>query len=170
MAEPLVPLGKIVATHGLDGWMKFHPYNVGGDTLASGLQVYLERADGQAPYEIESSKPHKNQLLIKLRGIDHIDAAKPLIGATLEVDAASLAALEPGQYYQYQVVGFDVVDKNGNAIGKLVATLKTAGGDLYVVQGAEKEHLIPAVKEIVAKVDFDEKKIIIDPPDGLLDL
>ena len=170
MAEPLVPLGEIVATHGLDGWVKFHPFNADGDTLAAGVQVYLEKADGQALYEIESSKPHKNQLLIKLRGIDHIDAAKPLIGAILRVDNSALAALEPGQYYQYQVVGFDVVDKYGNAIGKLVATLKTAGGDLYVVQGAEKEHLIPAVKEIVDKVDFDEKKIIIDPPDGLLDL
>jgi 16S rRNA processing protein RimM len=170
MAEQLVPLGEIVATHGLDGWVKFHPFNVDGDTLASGLQVFLEKAGGQAPYEIESSKPHKNQLLIKLRGIDHIDAAKPLIGATLRVDDSALAALEPGQYYQYQVVGFDVVDKNGNAIGKLVATLKTAGGDLYVVQGAEKEYLIPAVKEIVEKVDFDAKIIIIDPPDGLLDL
>jgi len=170
MAEQLVPLGEIVATHGLDGWLKFHPFNVDGDTLESGLQVCLEKSGGQALYEIESSKPHKNQLLVKLRGIDHIDAAKPLIGATLQVDNSALAALEPGQYYQYQVVGFDVVDKNGNAIGKLVATLKTAGGDLYVVQGAEKEHLIPAVKEIVDKVDFDEKKIIIDPPDGLLDL
>ena len=48
--------------------------------------------------------------------------------------------------------------------------LQGDGGDLYVVQGAEKEHLIPAVKEIVAKVDFDEKKVIIDPPAGLLDL
>jgi 16S rRNA processing protein RimM len=170
MAEQLVPLGEIVATHGLDGWVKFHPFNVDGDTLGAGLQVFLAKADRQALYEIESSKPHKNQLLIKLRGIDHIDAAKLLIGATLRVDDSVLAALEPGQYYQYQVVGFDVVDKDGNAIGKLVATLKTAGGDLYVVQGAEKEHLIPAVKEIVEKVDFDAKIIIIDPPDGLLDL
>ncbi len=170
MAEQLVPLGEIVATHGLDGWVKFHPFNVDGDTLGAGLQVYLEKAKGQALYEVESSKPHKNQLLIKLRGIDHIEAAKPLIGATLQVDTSALAALEPGQYYQYQVVGFDVVDTNGKAIGKLIATLKSAGGDLYVVQGAEKEHLIPAVKEIVEKVDFDEKKVIVNPPDGLLDL
>lgn len=170
MAEQLVPLGEIVATHGLDGWVKVHPFNLDSDTLRSGLQVCLDRSDGQALYEIESSKPHKKQLLIKLRGIDHIDAAKPLIGATLGVDNSALAALEPGQYYQYQVAGFDVVDCNGNQIGTLVATLKTAGGDIYVVQGVDKEHLIPAVKEIVEKVDFDEKKIIINPPDGLLDL
>jgi 16S rRNA processing protein RimM len=170
MAEPLVALGEIVATHGLDGWLKFHSFNRNSDTLGPGLQVYLEKSGGQSLHEIASSKPHKKQWLIKLRGIDHIDAAKPLIGATLQVDSAALSALEPGQYFQYQVVGFEVVDRSGKAIGKLTAMLATAGGDLYVVQGAEKEHLIPAVKEIVDKVDFDEKKIIVNPPDGLLDL
>ncbi|MSP39711.1 MAG: 16S rRNA processing protein RimM [Deltaproteobacteria bacterium] len=170
MAEQRVALGEIVATHGLDGWLKFNPYNLDGDTLAPGLQIYLETSTGQAIHEIESSKPHKNQLLVKLRGIDHIDATKPVIGAILEVDSAALPELEPGQYYHYEVIGFDVVDRDGHRIGKLTATITTAAGDLYVVQGADKEHLIPAVKEMVDRVDFEGQKIIVDLPDGLLDL
>jgi 16S rRNA processing protein RimM len=55
-------------------------------------------------------------------------------------------------------------------IGTISSTLSTAGGELYVVQGADREHLIPAVKELIDKVDFAAGKVIIDPPDGLLDL
>ena len=170
MAEPLVPLGEIVATHGLDGWLRLNPLNPQSETLGPGVQVYLENAGTPSPYEIESSQPHKKQFLVKLRNVDHIDVARALIGATLLVEDSALAALKTGQFYQYQVIGFQVVDTEGRAIGKLVSTLSTAGGELYVVQGPTREHLIPAVKEIVEKVDFDAKKMVINPPDGLLDL
>jgi 16S rRNA processing protein RimM len=140
MDEPLVPLGEIVATHGLDGWLRLNPLNPRSAALAPGREVFLEKAAVRASHRIESSKPHKKQFLVKLRAIDHIDSAQPLIGATLLIDESALAALD------------------------------TAGGELFVVQGPEKEHLIPAVKEIVEKVDFDAKKMVINPPDGLLDL
>ena len=170
MAEPFVPLGEIVATHGLDGWLRLNPLNPQSETLGPGLQVNLAKAGARSQYEIESSQPHKKQFLIKLRNVDHIDDARALIGATLLVEESALAALNTGQFYQYQVIGFQVVDTDGRAIGKLVSTLSTAGGELYVVQGPAKEHLIPAVKEIIEKVDFDAKKMVINPPDGLLDL
>jgi 16S rRNA processing protein RimM len=63
-----------------------------------------------------------------------------------------------------------VVDVNGAAVGTITGTLSTAGGELYVVRGADKEHLIPAVREIIEKVDFDDRKVIVNPPQGLLDL
>ena len=170
MAEQLVPLGAIVATHGLDGWLRLNPLNPQSETLSPGLEVCLEKSGERSLHAIESSQPHKKQFLVKLRGVNHIDSARQHIGATLLVDDAALAALEPGQYYQYQVIGFEVVDVNGRVIGTVVSTLSTAGGELYVVQGSTKEHLIPAVKEIVEKVDFAEKKMVINPPDGLLDL
>ena len=170
MAEPLVPLGEFVATHGLDGWLRLNPFNPNSDTLSPGLAVCLEKLGGRSIHEIESSKPHKKQFLIKLRGVDHIDGAQRHIGATLLVDETALAALAAGQYYQYQVIGFQVVDVDGRVIGTVVSTLSTAGGGLYVVRGPTKEHLIPAVKEIVEKVDFAAMKLVINPPDGLLDL
>ena len=170
MAGPLVPLGELVATHGLDGWLRLHPLNPNSETLAPDLAVYLEKRGIRSSHEIESSKPHKKQFLIKLRGIDHIDGAGSYVGATLLVDEANLPALAPGQFYQYEVIGFQVVSVDGRAIGTLVSTLSTAGGELYVVQGPTKEHLIPAVKDIIEKVDFAAMKMVINPPDGLLDL
>ena len=170
MAGHLVPLGEIVATHGLDGWLKLNPFNPNSETLVPGMEVCLEQAGGRTPYELQAIKPHKKQFLIKLRDVNHIDAAQPCVGSVLLVDEAALGALEPGHYYQYQVIGFVVVDRHGVTVGTVTALMSTPGGELYVVQGKEKEYLIPAVREIVERVDFTERKIIIDPPDGLLDL
>jgi 16S rRNA processing protein RimM len=170
MAEPLVPLGEIVTTHGLDGWLKLKPFNPGTTALSSGVKVVLEAAGRSASFEIEGSKPNKKQFLIKLCGVDGIDEAKRWVGAKLFVSEEALDALEPGQYYHYQVVGFEVVHLNGESVGKITSIMSTPGGEIYVVRGAAKEHLIPAVKEIIEEVDFTAGKMVINPPPGLLDL
>lgn len=170
MAEPLVPLGEIVTTHGLDGWLKLKPFNPDTTALSSGVKVVLEAAGRPASFEIEGSKPHKKQFLLKLCGVDSIDEAGRWVGAKLFVSEEALGALEPGQYYHYQVVGFEVVHLNGESIGTIISTMSTPGGEIYVVQGATKEHLIPAVKEIIEEVNFATGKMVINPPVGLLDL
>jgi 16S rRNA processing protein RimM len=170
MDDHSVPLGEIVATHGLDGRLKLNPFNPASDTLTGGVEVCLEKAGHQSFHHLESCRPHKRQLLIKLRDVADIDAAEHLLGATLLIDDALLDPLAPGQYYVYQVMGFAVFDSSGTAIGTISGTLSTPAGELYIVQGHDKEHLIPAVREIIEKVDFAEKKLIINPPAGLLDL
>jgi 16S rRNA processing protein RimM len=170
MAEPFVPLGEIVTTHGLEGWMKLHAFNPDTGALAKGTQVMLESLEHRAQFTIEGNKPHKSQFLIKLGGINSIDEAKRWIGSTLSVSEDALEVLKPGQYYHYQVVGFEVVQMNGESIGKIASMLATPAGEIYVVQGAAKELLIPAVKEFIEEVDFAAGKIVINPPPGLLDL
>jgi 16S rRNA processing protein RimM len=170
MAEPVVPLGEIVTTHGLNGWLKLNAFNPATGALLPGVEVFLERDGLQSAHQIEASSQHKKQFLIKLRGIDSIDAAAHYVGSLLAVGEASLEALPPRQYYHYQVVGFKVFHLNGDLVGTVSSTMSTPGGELYVVQSAAKEHLIPAVREIIEQVDFDLQKIVINPPEGLLDL
>ncbi|MGE5218042.1 MAG: ribosome maturation factor RimM [Chloroflexota bacterium] len=170
MAEALVPLGEIVATHGLNGWLKINPFNLDTTALASGAEVILEKAGEHSAHRVQASQPHRNQLLVKLEDLDSIDAAASHIGATLCVRESALQALESGQYYHYQVIGFEVYELRGACVGTITATMSTPGGELYVIQGPEKEHLIPAVKEIIEKVDFSARRVIVDLPEGLLDL
>lgn len=170
MSDQLVPLGEIVATHGLNGWLKLNPFNMRSAALAGASAVVLEKNGTHTDWELEASQPHKQQLLIKLKTIDHIDQAETCIGARLCIDAAHLAAPASGEFYLYQAIGLDVYDLQERRIGVITRTWSTAGGELYVVQGPEKEHLIPAVKEIIEKIDFDAGRMIINPPEGLLDL
>jgi 16S rRNA processing protein RimM len=171
MAEPAVPLGEIATTHGLDGRLKLNPFNFDTAVLTAGRRVYLDLGEAHAELELAADPRRiKNQFLIKLRGIDRIDDAQRWVGATLSVDESALEPLEPGQYYHYQVIGFEVFHKEGARIGTVESILSTAGNDILVVKEAHKEFLIPAVKEIVETVDFDNRRVIVNPPEGLLDL
>ncbi len=67
-------------------------------------------------------------------------------------------------------MGFDVVDLQGRWIGKITRFWPKEGGDLYVVVDPPKEYLIPAVKEIIERVNFAKREVVINPPIGLLDL
>ncbi|MFQ5902266.1 MAG: ribosome maturation factor RimM, partial [Candidatus Binatia bacterium] len=82
----------------------------------------------------------------------------------------ALQPLRPGEYYYYQVIGFDVFDIQGGWVGIITGIWPKKGGDLYVVTGTSKEYLIPAVKEVIEKIDLPGGKMIINPPAGLLDL
>jgi 16S rRNA processing protein RimM len=170
MAEPAVPLGEIVTTHGLHGWLKLNPFNTGTTVLASGVEVVLEKSGERLLFHLEESNPQRNQFLIKLKGIESIEQAARLVGSTLLVDEAALESLSPGQYYHYQVVGFEVFAATGARIGTIASTLSTPAGEIYVVQGPDKEHLIPAIKEFIDKVDFATGRVIISFPEGLLEL
>ena len=170
MSDRLVPLGEIVSTHGIDGWLKLKPYNPQTTALSSLHELFLEKSGVSSPHKLNASRPHKGHFLVKLRGVDRIDDAQALVGAVVSVLEESLQALEPGEYYQYQVIGLDAFDLNGRWIGTIRRIWSTAGGDLFVISGASKEHLVPAVKEMIEKVDFPARKVIINPPEGLLDL
>lgn len=170
MSERLVALGQIVTTHGIAGWLKVNCYNSDSTVLSSARQVYLEGQGIRSAHEIEESKPYKGHFLVKLRGIDGIADARRWVGSVLCVAEDALPALKAGEYYQYQAIGLEVVDVHGERIGVVSQILSTPGGELYVVQGPTKEHFIPAVREIVEKVDFSAGRIIINSPEGLLDL
>jgi len=165
-----VPVGEIVATHGLVGWLKVNPFNPETTAIAGDRQLIIEKDGRRTAQQLESSKRNKRQILIKLRGVDGIDDARKWVGAIICVDANALEPLAPGQYYHYQIVGFEVCALSGERIGVITRVWSTPGGELYVVQGPKKEHLVPAVKEIIEKIDFAAGRIIINPPEGLLNL
>lgn len=170
MSERLIPLGEIVTTHGIDGWLKLKPYNTKTTVLTPAREVWLEKDQMRSTHEIAMSRAYKNQFLVKLSGVDGIDDAQQRVGSVLSVAERDLDSLAAGEYYHYQVIGLEVFDTQGERIGIVARTWSTPAGELYVVTGPHKEYLIPAVKEIIEKVDFVAGKMVINSPEGLLDL
>jgi 16S rRNA processing protein RimM len=168
--DGIVPLGEIVTTHGIAGWLKLNPYNFESPLLSTLSDVILVKDETRTAVQVESARPHRRQILLKLCGIDDIESARQWLGSTLSVPEEALATPGPGQYYHYQVIGLEVFDTNGARIGTLKEIWSTPASELYVVAGVDKEHLIPAVKEIIAEVDLAAGRMIVDPPAGLLDL
>jgi 16S rRNA processing protein RimM len=107
---------------------------------------------------------------VRLEGVDGINEAEKWIGSILSVAETALPPLDADEYYYYQVVGLEVFDTHGHRVGTIARLLSTPSGDLYVVQGEAKEYLIPVTKEIIEKIDFAAGRMIINPPEGLLEL
>ena len=93
-----------------------------------------------------------------------------LAPSDMTVPAERLAPLGSSEYYYAEVVGFEVRDADGGRVGTVTRIWAKQGGDLLVVAGAEREHLVPAIREVIRHIDVVERTITIDPPDGLLDL
>jgi 16S rRNA processing protein RimM len=87
----------------------------------------------------------------------------------IEVDASMLPGLGNNEFYYHQIIGLSAVTTDGKTIGRVTDIMETPGNELYVVQGADKEYLIPAVKPIIADINLDTGIMTIAPIDGLLD-
>ena len=96
--------------------------------------------------------------------------AEPFAGFWVEIPAEQAMPLPEGSYFDHDLVGCAVEDLSGNRIGIVSEVLHFAGESQLVVKNQNRESLVPAVEKICVKISIKEKQIVIDPPEGLLDL
>jgi len=130
----------------------------------------LEDRDGHVqPYEIQEAKVHKKFISARLKGCEEIADAEKLIGASVLVKRGNLPPLEEGEYYWFEIIGMDVVTDDGRLLGRVETILPTGSNDVYLVQGSGREWLIPAIEEVIVRVDRDKGQMVIHPMEGLLE-
>lgn len=138
--------GQIVTTHGIKGDLKVLPWSDGPEFLLDFKRV---RIDGRE-YGVESCRIQKTCNLIKLRGVNTVEAGQMLNGKTVEIfrcDAPS------DMIFVSELIGVEVRSEN-ETIGKIVDVLDYPGNKVYVVKG-NHSYMIPAVKEFVLSTDMD---------------
>ena len=165
----LVALGKVVRSQGREGHLKLRLYEK-GPTRFKCARVYLSRGDEVEPYGIESLTVDRNATILKLAGVDTLDAADALAGR--EVLVAESDFPDPGEdvFYDFQVIGSRVRTRDGTEIGRVAAVLDAGGSLLLVVRRGDREVYVPFTEPICVSVDRGAREVVIDPPDGLLDL
>jgi 16S rRNA processing protein RimM len=153
------------------------PADVPTDSLNPGTVRPAAIREGQTfrppkeptPFDIESTRMHKGQLLLKVQGVDDLESAQALRGYWLLVPTEQARKLPRGAYYLYQVVGLEVFTTKGDLVGKVEDVITSTANDVYVVRGPgvddpTGELLVPAVKQVVKKLDVTGGKILITPP------
>ena len=111
-----------------------------------------------------------NRVVLKLSGYDDVETAKELVGFEFAVPESERVSLPANHYYDWELEGC-TVNVGTESIGQVDSVIKTGGAEILVVTDkGGKEHLIPLADSIVVEVDADRKVIVIDPPEGLLDL
>ena len=188
----LLIIGHIARAHGVNGEVAVHVRTdepearfVPGAVLTTEISSKVRTApeDGPAPagavrFEIpkklviETIRPHQDKLLITFEGILDRDTADAMKGVLLCVDSDEFAPLDdPDEFRDHELVGLAVVDTTGQKLGEVLRIDHAAASDLIVMKRAQGgTALIPFVRQIVPQVDVAGGRVVVDPPDGLLDL
>lgn len=169
--EDLVPVGKIIGTHGIKGLLKVFSYSGNIQSLQSAETVFLKGKDGSLrEFVIKSVANHAGGFILGLGDFADINQVLTLTGSELCLKLSQLPAPDEDEYYWRDLIGLAVYTDQGAELGTLVDIFETGSSDIYVVRGASKEYLIPAIADVITRIDLPGKKMIITPLDGLLDL
>jgi 16S rRNA processing protein RimM len=166
-------VGRITRPHGVRGELAVEVRTDDPELrLAAGAVLGTEPA-AAGPLTITRARWHSGKLLLSFDGVGDRDQADQLRGTLLVVESAELEdTSDPDEFRDYQLVGLAVFGPGGEPVGQVTDVLHY-GQDLLVVTGsgarAGAEILVPFVTELVPEVDLAARRIVIDPPPGLLD-
>ena len=135
--------------------------------------VTLRRGADERSATLEGHRFHKGRVLLKFAGVDTMSDAEQFVGFDVVVADDELYELPEGEdlYYDFDLVGCEVVSTSGEAVGTVASVMRTGGQELLAVRRPEgREVLVPFVDEICVEVDVAAKRIVVDLPEGLLDL
>ncbi len=150
MGKQFLEAGKIVNTHGIRGEIKITPWCDTPEFLCQFDRMYL---DG-IPYPVQQLRVHKGSVLVKLEGVDSVDAAAALKGRVICIDR-SQAQLPEGRHFLADLIGLEVREaESGQVLGMLSDVLNLPASDVYVVQG-EREYMVPAVDEFLVETNIE---------------
>ena len=142
--------GEIVSTHGVRGEMKILPWADGPDFLLDFKRVRI----GGAEYKVESCRIQKTCNLLKLQGIDTMEAAQAMRGKIIEIYRQDAPK---GLIFAAELIGVEVF-ADGQSIGEVTEVLDYPGNKVYVVKG-QYTYMIPAVKAFVLSTDLDANRM-----------
>lgn len=165
MAERPFVVGYVAGAHGVRGEIKVFPVTDDITRFEKLKEVTVETEDFARPYKIEKVWFHKKFVMLKLEGVNDMDGALRLKGASLKIDASEALPLSENEYYVRDLLGMDVYTESGERLGEITDVLVTGANDVYEI---DKKLLIPAIKECVINVDAAGNRMVVRLLEGLL--
>jgi 16S rRNA processing protein RimM len=164
-----VTIGKITRTRGLNGEVVIFPYTDDPDRFFLLKEVWVSGKKDSQLFQIEKVKKFRQKIFLKFQGINSPEAAMPLVNSYLEIEREKLLPLPDNRYYIFDIIGLKVFTNQGKEIGTIHDVMSLPANDVYVVRKGKKEYNIPALKEVISKIDLDKKIMVIQPLKGLLE-
>ena len=161
-------VGKIINTHGVRGEVRVYPYT--HDIKRFSYLYYVYIGEEKIKVELDKVRYHKGAIIIKFLDYDNINQVLPFKGEYIYVDEENKIVLPDNYYFIQDLMGCEVVDMAGNKIGYVDDILQYSANDIYLVKGKNnKEYLIPAVGEFVKDINIRDKRIVINPIEGMIE-
>ena len=156
-----IEAGQIVNTHGVRGEVKIVSWLDSPEFLSRFHTLYLD----SSPVKVKAAYVHKGCVIAALEGVEDVNAAMALKNRTVSIDRAE-AHLPKGTFFYADILGAQVVNEAGEALGVLADILEMPGQNVYVIRG-ETEHLIPAVPEFILNTDVENGIITVHLIEGM---
>jgi len=164
-------VGIVRRPHGLRGEVSVELATDFPERFTPGLKLLWTRATESRDLELQSVRPHGGRLLVSFNGVSTADKASELAGGELSVPETEAFPAPAGYFYSHELEGFSCVDGAGTPLGVVRGLAQAPAGPLLTVEtSAGKEALVPFVEEMVLAVDRQGRRIVLDLPEGLLDL
>lgn len=167
----MVTVGRIVRPHGNRGQVVVvAETDFAEERFSPGAVLYLGGPAGARTIAVTSVRMQDGRPIVGFEGVTSIDDAEALRGRELRIPAEALQALPAGAYYVHDLVGCRVETTKGAAVGTVKDVHRDTGTQVLAVAGPAGEVLVPFVDRICVRVDLDARVVVIEPPDGLLEL
>lgn len=162
-------VGGIANTHGIRGEVKVFPMTDDPQRFLELDVVQLDTGKGYLELEIEHVKFFKQFVIVKFKGIDNINDIEKYKGKGLWITREQAVELEEDEYFIADLIGMEVFEENGKALGKVKDVIQTGANDVYIVEMKDgREVLLPAIRDCILSVDMEERRMEVHVMEGLL--
>jgi 16S rRNA processing protein RimM len=165
-------IGRVVRAHGIGGEVAVEVRTDTPDLrFAEGARLETDPAQ-RGPLTVRRTRWHSGRLLVGFEGVTDRNAAEALRGTLLVADSSTSPAPEdPDEFWDHQLTGLSAVTTGGVVLGEVAEVAHPPGADVLVIRTATgAELLVPFVRAIVPEVDLAGRRLVVDPPEGLLEL
>jgi 16S rRNA processing protein RimM len=139
-------------------------------SLTSDDEIIIHFPSGDTEMRrLRTLKKLNRYALVSFFGINDPETALKYRGAVLSVDKSLLPVLPKDEYFHDQIIGLTVQTTTGDIIGRVADIFETGSNDVYVVKGTDRDYLLPAIHDVIRKINLKEGRIIIQVLEGLLD-
>ncbi len=155
-------VGRVARAHGVRGELRVR---VSSESFATLSRLLI----GAREFVVRAMRPERDDFLVLLEGVHTRDEADLLRGQFIFADRAALPALGEGEFYVDDLVGCEVFDSAGARLGTVTSVFHSGAHEVMVIKGAT-EFMLPLVDAMVRAVDVKARRVVCDPPPGLVDL
>ncbi|MCX8116701.1 MAG: ribosome maturation factor RimM [Desulfobacterota bacterium] len=167
MEEEFHPIGRVIKPHGVRGKVKIDYY---GETASRFpyRRIFIRDLTGKpTPFEVLEVIPHPPRFILKLKGIETIEEAEPLLGREVLLPRRDFPPLQEDEFYWFEIIGMAVETETGRRIGRVKGIFPTGANDVYIVQGKRREIFLPAIEPVIREIDRQKKVIRVAWMEGL---
>ena len=169
MKQEYFEIGQIVNHFGIKGMVKVNPFTDDISQFEKLKSILLVKDGKLSEVEIEETKYSKNQVLLKLKGIDTVEEAEKYRGCYLKIARSNSKKLPKDTYFIADLLGLTVYTDENILLGKVEDIYNSGANDIYVIKSEDgKQILLPGIKDVIKQIDLEQEKIIVHLIKGLV--